>query len=301
MQKLFKIEHIKSDTKELNYVKLSNSDNSSYAKISLNLGGSLQALNLNQKSIIKDNNTLSYNDSYASAILFPFTNRIQNGTYTFQNKEYVLDLNLKEENNALHGLVYNKEFTIVKEQEEANYASVTLEFNETQNTKGFPFKYSILITYKLIFDAINIEVVVKNIDRKSFPFNIGWHPYFWSRNLHDSFLTIKSDKKIVFDKEMIPIKIENISAPKIIQIKNKTFDDCYILNNNSVSFKTPEYNILINSSSDENYLQVYTPSIKNNIAIEPKTGPANSFNNKLGLQVLNPNEIYNINWKIKLI
>jgi len=51
-------------------------------------------------------------------------------------------------------------------------------------------------------------------------------------------------------------------------------------------------------STDENYLQIYTPNDRKSIAIEPQTAPANSFNSKIGLQVLKPEETYNLNWKI---
>jgi aldose 1-epimerase len=46
-------------------------------------------------------------------------------------------------------------------------------------------------------------------------------------------------------------------------------------------------------------LQLYTPKGLPLIAIEPMTGISNSFNNKIGLQVLKPNETYSITWNVK--
>jgi aldose 1-epimerase len=45
---------------------------------------------------------------------------------------------------------------------------------------------------------------------------------------------------------------------------------------------------------------LYTPPLKNSIAIEPTTGVSNSFNNAIGVKVLHPNESYNINWNLKI-
>ncbi len=297
---MYKINHIVNDKNSLDYVELTDSNNNSIAKIFLNLGGSLQVLSLMNNQIIRDLSPLEYDTTYASAILFPFTNRIKGGRYTFQDKEYALDLNLKEENSAIHGLVYNKNFDIIEQETTDEFACLKIGYSETVKSKGFPFKYTIQLTYTLTQNTLELNVKIKNNDQNPFPFSIGWHPYFYSSNLFDSVLSLNSDKKLVFNNNMIPISVENISIPTEIQIKDKHFDDCYILNSKSIQFKTPDHHIILSSSSEENYLQVYTPNNSNAIAIEPKTGPSNSFNNKLGLNILKTDESHQVSWTITL-
>ena len=298
---MFTIKNIQNVESSLNYIELKSTYNNSSAKIFFNLGGSLQELFLNKKKIISDLHPLSYEVSYASAILFPFVNRIKNGTYKFKEKIYELELNQKDENNALHGLVYNKKFNIVKQKTSREFASITLNYTELEKQKGFPFRYSIILTYTLTMYSLKLDVTINNEDLNSFPFSLGWHPYFCSSDLYNSFLTLKSNKKLSFDNNMIPVTIEDVTLKNDLQIKDKKFDDCYILYDKNVFFKNPDYSIVINSSSKENYLQLYTPNKTNSIAIEPMTGPSNSFNNKLGLQVLNSGEVYNVSWSVKLI
>ena len=67
-----------------------------------------------------------------------------------------------------------------------------------------------------------------------------------------------------------------------------------------IEFKTPNYQIEITTNQIENYLQLYTPKGLPIIAIEPTTGISNSFNNKIGLQVLEPKESYSLLWNVKL-
>ncbi|EZH75050.1 hypothetical protein ATO12_10005 [Aquimarina atlantica] len=297
---MYQINHIKEQIHPKYHIELLTADQSSSAIIALNLGGSVQRLSINGKSIIAGLELLDYNTTYASAVLFPFANRVKNGKYSFEDKQYTLDLNVKEENNALHGLIYNKTFEFIKEEICVDHATVTIGYEETKRVKGFPFKYAIYLTYTLSANALELSVAVINNDKTPFPFTIGWHPYFLSSDLHKSFLTVESNKKLVFDKDMIPMKIKDIIIKGPIQIKDRLFDDCYILNTNSAKFNTPDYCLMLESSSEENYLQVFTPEKRNIIALEPKTGPSNSFNNKLGLSILNPKETYKINWKIKL-
>ena len=116
---MFKIKY----ARDLNHLEVENSKNSCCAKIYLNDGGSLQELVLNNQHIIKDLSPLTYKNTYASSILFPFANRIKDGTYEFDGNTYQFEINEKKLNNALHGLVYNKTFEVIDDQVTKTYAA----------------------------------------------------------------------------------------------------------------------------------------------------------------------------------
>lgn len=292
--------HISSVIKDgLPIIRLQNSDTFTTAIISLEQGGSLQELTLLGKNIIKELPGFNYKDSYASAVLFPFASRIENGKYTYKNTNFQLDCNEKGL-NALHGLVYNKKFEIAHKIKSRNYASVTIVYQELEESLGFPFKYNIHLTYTLTNDEISLSVTIKNTDVNPFPFTLGWHPYFLSYDLQNSSLSFKSDKKIVFDDNLITNKIEDYNGNHIFNIENKVLDDCFILNSNAIGFKTPNYQLEISTNQIENYLQLYTPKNSPLIAIEPMTGVSNSFNNSIGLQVLQPNTSFSLKWNVKI-
>ena len=67
-----------------------------------------------------------------------------------------------------------------------------------------------------------------------------------------------------------------------------------------MQFNTPKYQLIISASSENTFLQAYTPPKLNSIAIEPTTGVSDSFNNKIGLQILNANESYDVTWNLKI-
>jgi len=280
-------------------ISLQNSDISTAAIISLEQGGRLKELSLLGKSIMKEIPDFNYKDSYASDVLFPFASKIENGKYTFKNTKFQLDCN-DSNKNALHGLVYNKKFEIVHKIESINYASVTIAYQELEESLGFPFKYNIQLIYTLTNDELSLSVTIKNTDVNPFPFTLGWHPYFFTDGLSKSVLKFKSDKKIVFDENLITQKVIDEKTEKEFKIENKQLDDCFILNTDTVEFTTPNYQIEISINQLENYLQLYTPKDLPLIAIEPMTGVSNSFNNKIGLQTLAPNQTYSILWNVKL-
>ena len=280
-------------------IRLQNSDKATTAIINLEQGGRLQELTLLGKSIMKEIPDFNYNASYASAVLFPFANRIENGKYTFNNTKFQLDCNEKGL-NALHGLVYNKKFKIVHKIESSSYASVTIAYKELEESLGFPFKYNIHLTYTLTNDELSLSVTIKNTDINPFPFTLGWHPYFLSHDLKNSSLSFNSAKKIKFNKNLITQKVIDEKTEKAFKIENKQLDDCFILNSNTIGFKTPNYQLEISTNQIENYVQLYTPENLPLIAIEPMTGVSNSFNNSIGLRVLLPNRSYSLKWNVKI-
>jgi aldose 1-epimerase len=96
------------------------------------------------------------------------------------------------------------------------------------------------------------------------------------------------------DETMIPtgkIKVENdFEAGK--KIAGSHFDDCFLLDPNKPTIELSYQNktILIQPKQHYPYLQIYTPEDRSSIAIENLSGAPNCFNNKMGLQILEPQE-----------
>ncbi|GGK12081.1 aldose epimerase [Yeosuana aromativorans] len=297
---MYKINQTQGLDKSSHYLEIENSKHNSYAKIHLNLGASLQELILDGHHIIKDLSPLTYNNTYASSILFPFANRIKDGLYTFNGKPYQLEINQKEENNALHGLVYNKTFKLVEQKTTEENAIVKLLYNETKHSVGFPYTYSIQLIYTLTKNTIDLNVSIENTGTDGFPFTIGWHPYFLSHNLNNSYLKFDSNDTLVFDDRNITVDKKPFNIDGEFRLKNKNLDDCFLLNSNEIRFFTPKYSFVMTSSETDNFLQLYTPPHPNTIAIEPTTGVSDSFNNGIGLKTLDPQTFYEINWNITI-
>lgn len=298
---MYTIKHTQNTNQDFNVLEIENTKKTSYAKIYLDMGASLQELTVNGKTIIQDLTPLTYCNTYASSVLFPFANRIKDGTYTFDNKSFQLETNQTEENNALHGLIYNKSFKIIDQKASKTSAHITLEYNETKSPKGFPYNYNIQLTYTLSNYGLSLKVSVKNTDIKTFPFTLGWHPYFISTDLAKSSLRFNSTNKLLIGERNITTDVEPIAPIETYEIKNKKLDDCWALNTNTIQFKTPSYHFELSSSANDNFLQLYTPPHANAIAIEPTTGVSNSFNNAIGLQTLEGGKSYHLTWNIKLI
>ncbi len=284
----------------LYYIELSSLDGKSKASICLNQGGRLHNFIFENIQILAEFHPSTYKDNYASSVLFPFANRIKDGTYTFNDSNYLLDCNEIDKHNALHGLVYNKTFICIDKVLTSNYGSVTLQYKDEGKIKGFPYKYKLELTYKLSKDGINLAVNIINVDSKSFPFTLGWHPYFASTDLEKSTINFASNTKYLFDNQQIISGTTDLDVKMPFKFEGVKLDDGYLLETNEIEFSSPEYHLKLTSTSKENFLQLYTSSQPNVIAIEPMTGAADSFNNKIGLKILNPKDNYGVEWNIAI-
>ncbi|MFA5298543.1 MAG: aldose 1-epimerase, partial [Lutibacter sp.] len=149
---MYSIEIVKNQNPLLNQVVITNEKLHFYSAIYPNLGASLQKLSVNTIDIINgiSNNVEGLNDystSFKSAFLFPFPNRISNGKYEFNNTKYELECNEKALNNALHGHIHNKFFSVKNIEVAKNNAKVTLSYTDDGKSKGFPFPFQFEITY----------------------------------------------------------------------------------------------------------------------------------------------------------
>ena len=297
---MFSINHITIPEVSRGYLELYSPNQASYAKIHLSQGGSLQRLTVNGHELIKDLSPMTYEDTYASAVLFPFANRIKDGRYEFEGNTYQLDINETTLHNALHGLVYNKSFEVVRKDTTVTTASVTLVYHEKNKSNGFPYTYGIYLEYILSENTLDLNVEIKNTDTNIFPFTLGWHPYFFSTDLFNSHLIFDCNKKVELDERNIVIGkfyIENITSFKI---GDRFLDDCFILESKTILFIRPSYILELKTTEDDCFLQLYTPPHDSTLAIEPTTGVSDSFNNGVGLKTLHPHETYKIGWTLAL-
>lgn len=288
----------KKEVKGLEFVEIHHPEHRTKATICLNQGGRLSGLEFDGINVLADYDPSTYGANYASSILFPFVNRIRDGKYTFEDVDYVLNCNEVDKNNALHGLVYDKAFECIDHDLTANYGSVMLQYKHDGTSHGFPFKFDIQLTYVLTKESFSLSVKISNEDHQVLPFTLGWHPYFVSKNLDESAINFECSIQYLFDKQQIISGTTPLGVEMPYSLKGVSLDDGYLLQNNAIEFFTPEYRLNMTSTSKENYLQLYTPSTPNVIAIEPMTGAADSFNNKLGLQKLNPNDSYIVKWNV---
>jgi aldose 1-epimerase len=251
--------------------------------------------------------------AFKSSVLLPWPNRIKDGKFSFEGKTYQVDINESRLNNALHGFIFKKSFSVEKVILEPTFAEVFLSYSYDGSEAGFPFKFKTDIVYKISDDeGFSVSVGASNIDNKNVPMGIGWHPYFQlPSKINDIKLQLPKYQVYEIDEQMIPTgnKSDFNAFSTSKKIEDVTFDNCFGLVGNDKKSST----ILMDEASGIalefwqdrgtngfDFLQIYTPPTRTTIAIEPMTCGVDVFNNGNGLLILKPGESFSGNFGVKL-
>ncbi len=285
--------------------KLILTDNQSQSKIEIvpGCGAMLHAF-----TVQTENETLNVIDSYSGKKQFdekpepegfkglklsPFPCRIQNAAYTFNDQRY----HLNTTGTALHGLLFKQPFELVEQEATGDFARVTLVHKYNAGKAGYPFPYTCTVEYILEKENIlKVITTVKNTGVTAMPIADGWHPYFtFGRSVNDLQLQFQSNEMLEF--------VNLIPSGKILPFatfsSSTTIGETILDNSFLLDFTKQQpmcilydpltkWQVEISPDKSYPYLQIYIPPHRKSIAIENLSAPPDSFNNGMGLIVLEP-------------
>ncbi|MGD8777903.1 MAG: aldose 1-epimerase [Ignavibacteria bacterium] len=301
-------------------VVIKNNSTGEFVSIIPGYGGRIKELWLNNGkkniSILKKVTRIDSEDRddvFANAKLSPFAGRIRDAKYVFNDIRYNLFMNYPEEENACHGFIYDKQFSLTDKFNNKADAGCKLEYQYEAENQGYPFKYSIEISYILNSDCgLICTTKVVNKSGQPMPLVDGWH-YYYDIGVKVDDLQMKLDvgEIIELDPRNIPTDKKKIfnDFDSLSQINERSFDSCFKtngLNGKAVTeLISEDHDIHLNiwqetGSHKYEYLVIYTPPDRKSIAIEPMTSNVNSFNNGEGLILLEPDKEYDFSCGIYL-
>jgi aldose 1-epimerase len=109
---------------------------------------------------------------YGIPVLLP-PNRIGDGRFAWQGREYTFPINEPERRNHLHGLILGMPWKLVDAGE--NYAVMTYDFAATD---GFPHDFALCIIYRFSSKSVSQEFKVTNKSDLPMPLLLGFHTAF---------------------------------------------------------------------------------------------------------------------------
>ncbi len=290
---------------------LTNPATGEWAKILPSHGGMLRQLVLRHAntrySVINSPaspQALLADETYASALLYPFPSRIEHGTYVFDGTTYTLPLNEPLRQNALHGLVHTKPFTVVDHEVTPHHARLTLCHEYDGHVPGYPFLFALTVTYTLANEGLTLAFEALNTGAAPCPAAFGWHPYFSLNKtpLDELTLHLPTQTEVVLDERLIATGTKAVDAHRhgAFSLKNIELDTPFLVETSNPSvpkngvtvlaWPAENVSLALTQSASLGYVVVYTPGRRDSIAIEPQTANVNAFNNHEGLCVLAPGQ-----------
>jgi aldose 1-epimerase len=240
--------------------------------------------------------------------------RMNESKYTFGEKEYHIQKQRSSpDKHALHGLIYDKSFTVISETANDTEASVTVKYEYRAEDAGYPFNYDCLVTWQLEKgNKLTVITECINKDEGLILVQDGWHPYFTlGDTINDLDLEFQGLKMVEFNTELIPTKklVDYSRFSSIEKLGDRVLDNCFTLDTQECQplcvLRNAAKKIEVQLFPDESYqyLQIYTPPHRKSIAIENLSGAPDGFNNMMGVITLEPGQssLFKTSYKIVVL
>lgn len=215
--------------------------------------------------------------------LVPFSNRIDNGKFSFNGKLYQLDKNFGSHPHTIHGVAWQRPWQVL----ELNEAKVVLYYDhvpEIDKSNSWPFAFSVTQQIELSQNSLLMTMSIKNTDVQTIPVGFGWHPFF---PRHDEVLLQFSAEHVVLNNQsMLPEKIvplqDKWNYQTLRPLGEPNLDNCFVNWQGQAMIHWPnkKLSLVLTASKTLSHLVVMTPESPMNtfFAVEPVSHINNAIN-----------------------
>ena len=273
-------------------------------------GAALAALMFEESDLIEKRTHPRY---FSGELLAPWPNRIEDGKYSYRGNDYQLPINEVNRNNALHGLVFDKTWSVISNNKDQIALQITIDDQDK-----YPGILELDITYQL--DDLGLLSTLTAINRgaSNLPYGASTHPYISVPGLasvNDFILRLGANKVLLTDEQrLLPTELVDVGTTNFDfriprSIRELFIDHAFLLDPDlprEVSVTSQSGNgVLITFSENAKWIQIYTADRSGGedsrkvLAVEPMTCPPDAFNSGIDLIELSPGQSHQLFWRIQ--
>ena len=210
--------------------------------------------------------------------MLPYSNRIENGTFSFQGQTQHIRKNWSDNIFPIHGNGWEKRWQI--EQENETHCDLSLTYSPEAG--GWPWAFAAQQTIIIEGAKLTFRLSIKNTDSVPFPVGLGLHPSF--SNAKTAQAKFRTDSMWACDARLIPVRkvaltreMDFSSDKKII---GNQLDNCFENWTGFAEIKWPEFEgaIYMQASAEFSKLVVYIDPKNDYFCLEPVTHVNNALN-----------------------
>ncbi len=230
--------------------------------------------------------------------LVPFSNRINNGRFTFAGQTYQLARNFGDEPHAIHGVGWTSVWDVAEVS--ARVARLSLAYEARgEAARGWPFPFDAELRFALDPDGLAVILSMINRHDQPAPAGLGLHPFF--PRTADATLRFKADGVWRNGADHMPT--EHVAVPPewrhepARRVGTATLDNLFTGWDGEAEITLAPSPIVVRLSAGPLFrrLVVYVPEGKPYFASEPVSHITNAINRldsgeDTGLRILAPGE-----------
>lgn len=190
------------------------------------VGGGVRRYRVGDRDVLEPYPLEAMCDGAHGAPLIPWPNRLGDGRYRFDGRDYQLALSEPEKHNAIHGLMRWRPWEPVEHSDSRVVVSATL-----LPMPGYPFTLAMQIDYHLDDHGLTVATTATNIGAVVCPYAAGQHPYLspGDGEIDTCTLQMSADTRILTDPaRQLPIGTEKVSGTVFDSHTPRLVDDLRI-------------------------------------------------------------------------
>ncbi|MFT8807537.1 aldose 1-epimerase [Gluconobacter sp.] len=233
-------------------------------------------------------------EAVAAYPLVPYSNRIAQGRFAFEGREYRLAPNMAGDSSAIHGNGWEREWTVTHRTDRD--VVLVLEHVPQADDPQWPFAYRAELSYGLRPDGLEVRLVVENRDAGRQPVGLGFHP----------FLAAKGAATLAFEAQDVwlttPDALPSRRVPcegewafgRPVDVHARAIDNCFSGFGGRAVLANRETGLSVEVEADRlfGHVVVFTAPDSPFVAVEPVTNMTDAINHPeiadRGLHVLEP-------------
>jgi aldose 1-epimerase len=229
-------------------------------------------------------------------LLHPWANRLGGSRYQAAGREVLLDpasslLHFTDDGYPMHGVPWSRLSWQVT-GEDPNTLKAQLEWTRGELLAVFPFPHRLEMVVALRPNSLTVETTLVAGLSGPVPVSFGFHPYLRLPGLPRAAwqVHLPAMGHLLLDTRLLPTGEESPFAALDTSLGDRNFDDSFVTREERPSFSVMGggRRITIEFLEGYRYAQVFAPSGKDYLALEPMTAPANALTTGRGLRLVEP-------------
>lgn len=192
--------------------------------------------------------------------LVPYSNRLGYRRFRWQGRDLTTQPNFDGSDHSLHGCAWLEAWRVG--MFDATRAELTLGHRADGH---WPFTFDVVQTFELVPDALTVRLALTNIDARTQPVGLGWHPYFPKRSR--SRLHVECSGRWESDPAT-QLPTRHVTQAGIdAEVRHLDFDHCFDGWRGGARLRDERFSLTLTSSCER--LVVFTPPTRDYFCVEP--------------------------------
>jgi aldose 1-epimerase len=240
--------------------------------------------------------------------LVPYSNRIAEGHFIYQDKAYQLRRNFGDHPHCIHGNAWQQHWQVTEQTDNSIEVSY-LHDAKGENLEQWPWPYRVTQRFTLSDNHLEIQLCYKNLANKTVPVGLGFHPYF--PRASESEIEFSAKNVLLNNSNSLPCALETVPENWNYQQWRKpdpgSIDNCFTNWDGCARVRWPIDKLMVTVSAlNADHAILFIPPLERDfIAIEPVSHINNAINNSgfdqphLAMDEISAGDLFSITMRLE--